>query len=272
MQKIRINYSEYTLPENAGFSDKFLLPIAEHFELPGYKEEKEFVLEVEFPDLFLKKGEKFVAQKSLTGRNEDTQFIILNWNYKFLDEENSEIELSVKRDKPPVIESLFASLSPGWQDGLAFGTILLTVFIIFISSVSIIFYPEPLWLWEFIGKYIRGFVGWSLFGFMLLLLIWSQVKFEKSKIAQTFFGTLLGILIFLVPAIWLIVSIRPAEFVGVENGDILYLNYLQSRFSSGFMFFVGVVPWLTIFLKYFGWDLVVSLLSKIAEGRKKEAT
>lgn len=282
MKEIKINYSEYVLPEKPTVFYKIGKFSSELFGAKYYREDKSFLIKVENPELFLSNNKsftvknEFIGEETATGdvnkkapETDETTFDIQKWNYKFSSETEYEINVSAQKRKKSQFETLYASLPDKWQIFFPLFTILILSWISFAAYALISNYPNPLFFWSAVGKYIQTTVSWSLFLLLFGVFIWFVGFYRGSIILKNFLSAITFLLAVIVPIIWVTISAKPAEFAGQPDENILYLNYLRNYFSTTSLILVGIVPWLVIFLKYFGFDLLPSLLSQAVKDKSK---
>lgn len=282
MKEIKIKYSEYVLPENPNIFNKIGKFGDELLGTKLYSEDKTFTIKVENPDLFLSNNKSFaVKNESFFGKIEpdekadseskieETIFDIQKWNYKFNSNDEYEFVAFARKRKESQLDALYASMSDKWQMLFPFFTILILAATGFFAYALTSDYPNPLLFWSAIGKYIQPTVSWGLFLLMFGLLIWSAAIYRGSVILKSFVAAASSLLMIILPIFWVTVSVKPAEFAGQPDEHILYLNYLRNYFSTTSLIFIGIVPWITIFLKYFGFELLPALLSQATKDKSK---
>ena len=268
MQKLNFQFQEYKLSEkDKGFIDPPMMFIAELFGLPCYREDVNFSLMLEEPELLLdRKSEFYVSGSVIAGRENLTEFKIKRWTYGIDKKKEPEVTVYLDEVKPPPIERFFAGLSEDNKKFTVYFTIALVALIILFAFIAIWDYPSPLIFWDFIGTHIRWLIALMLFITTSVFVVWFYTKNKKSTLAREFIGAIGGVLIFAIPIAWGLVSVPPQ--IGNEFEPIAYLDFLRSRFLSYILLLAGIVPWITIFLKYFGWDLAVSILSQSTKKEK----
>lgn len=278
MLKVNLNYPEYILPQPTNWLLTLIFDISSSLGLKKYREEKSLSLSLEHPELFLVKGKIFSIDQSLLKQSTDqndlklpptVKFKISDWTYQVA--ENSEIlvNVTVQEIKPNPAELLFRKLSGDNQYLLALMAFIIPIAVLLIIYLLLIDFPNPLLFWEAVDRNIRGIIMVSLFILMVIVFIWSQIKFRQSTIAQTYFGVALGTLMWTIPFLWAILSAPPPALANQSPEEVPYLRYLLRNATLFWLTLVGIIPWLTIILKYLGWDLLVSILNKAAEESKK---
>lgn len=270
-QRVTCRFQEYSLPEKPSWGDPLLMAIAETWGLPGYREEKSFSLSLEHPELFLLPKAKFAVSPELAKvkRSEPVEFEIVKWTFRLEAEDRAEIDLLIREIKPSPLQRWFAGLPDGKQYAVATSVVLLPLAVAVFLALAIWSYPEPRGLWAWFGEHVRGIVGWSLFVLLFAGGIWVYAKTRKSAFTQSVFLFLWGVLIWVVPLIWLQVSRPSRPFSGNPDEYIQYLDFLRTRFSSFSLLLAGFVPWLTLLLKWLGWDLLASAAGLLF--KKKDA-
>ncbi len=282
MKEIKIKYSEYELPENPDIFYKIGKFGSEFFGAKLYREDKTFSIKVENPDLFLSNNKSFsvknefiekVEAEKKAGANsdeaEDAVFNIKKWQYKFLNENDCEILVTAQKRKSSQLDSLYASMSDGWQVMMPFLTFMLIAALCLIIYGLISDYPNPLVLWSAVGKHIQTIISWSLFLLLSGLFIWSLFIYRGSIIVKSYLAALFVLSAIIIPIFWATISAKPAEFVGQPDENILYLNYLLNYFSTSSLILVGVIPWIAIFLKHLGFSLLPAILTQMHKEKSK---
>jgi hypothetical protein len=273
-QTAQCQFYEYHLPNNPSWLDRLLMPVSETLGTPGYRQDKSLHLDLDHPELFLNPKAKFSVHSSLLGRIEpnEVEFEVLKRKLRFTEDRKPVIVLSLREVKPKPIERWYAGLPDGWQYGLGATTVVLPLVIIGLIFIVVSQYPNPPWFWLWFAQQVRGIVGWSLFVQLFLLHIWLVFKLRKSEFTQNIFLFIGSLSIFLIPLIWLEVSLPPSELSGsLENTYVEYLNYLRKRLVNIILFFSGTVPWLTLLFKFFGLDLIASFFSLLDEKLKRKS-
>ena len=184
-----------------------------------------------------------------------------------MDGEQSEIDVLLREPKPSPFERWFASRTGDTQFLLVLLTLILPLTIIGVLFALLSNYPEPQGFWIWFGLHIRPLVGWSLFLLTLGATVWLQIRFRDSSFGSAFFSLLSGVLILAVPIVWSQVSL-PTQPVTSGNA-IAYLDELRSRAAAFALLLTGIVPWITLFLKWLGLDLLSSIVNLVTDKRKK---
>jgi hypothetical protein len=104
----------------------------------------------------------------------------------------------------------------------------------------------------------------------LIADIWAQVRFRKSAFARNVLLALFSFSAVLIPIIWLVASLPPQQISGKPEEYIQYLDYLRNRLTTFILLLAGIIPWLTLFLKWLGLDLFASALGLFAERLKRK--
>lgn len=294
MKEIKIEYSEYVLPKEKSVFYTIGKFGGEYFKAKCYRKDKTFTLAVENPDLFLANNKSFTVNslffKSFARKNspevlrkrdktknktaeaekpKDFIFDIKKWEYKFNGTNEREIVASAQIRNGSQFDVAYDSLPFKWQLLLPFSTFLVIYVLSFLVYAFVRDYPEPLSFWTFVGKYIQTTISWSLLFLMIGLFIWSLVIYRGSVIIQSYLSAASMLLVIILPIVWATISAKPKEFIGQPNEDILYLNYLRNYISTSLLILVGFVPWITIFLKFFGYDLLSTLLTQAVKKKSE---
>lgn len=281
MKEIKINYSEYELPENPNVFNKIGKFVCEYFGFELYRNDKTFTIKVENPDLFLSNNKSFAVKndfiekdktKNETKANlakDESKFQIEKWQYKFISENECEIVVATKKQKPSQIETLYTNMKGDWQMLIPFFTIITLSGLVLFTYSLITDYPNPLFFWSFIGKYIQATIGWSLFILLFGLYIWSLTFYRGNIILRNYLAAITVLLSLIVPIFWMSISVKPKEFIGQSDENILYLNYLKNYFSTSTLILIGIIPWITIFLKYLGFSLLPAILNQFYKDRSE---
>lgn len=273
-QIINCRFQEYRLPEKPTRFDNWFMSVSETLGASGYRHDKCFTLILEYPELFLIPKSKFSVAGSLVGRIDKAEFEVLKWRFGFEKGDESVLDLDVREVKLSPLQRWFSNLSPRHQYALGAISVLLPLAIIGLGAYTIISYPDPRGFWIWFGQHVRGIVGWSLLVSLLVLDIWTFYKFRKSPFVQNVLLFLLSFSIFLIPLFWLQVSLPPQPLSGNPEEYIQYLDYLRTRLATFVLLLAGTIPWLTLFLKWFGLDLIASILglwSKSLKDKKDKA-
>ena len=167
MQIIVCRFHRYTLPEKHRWLDKLMMPLSETIGTRGYQESKEFILKLEHPDIFLKRGSKFSVDNNLVAGDNETYFILLSWSLKFNNNAELTTYAAVREVKPTPFERWFSSLSQGAQYAMGLTSVLLPIIIISSGYYILKNYPEPRFFWSWFAENVRDLVGWGLFIFLV---------------------------------------------------------------------------------------------------------
>jgi hypothetical protein len=245
------------------------MPIAEALGTPGYRHDKSFTLLVEHPELLLIPRSKFSVSGSLIQRSEPAEFEVARWMFRHETEDSAEIDLDIREVKLSPWAREFYGLTDGTQYAIA-GLALLLPFALIVSGAYVIYnYPNPLWFWVWFGQHVRFIVGWSLLFLLLTGGIWVQVRFRKFAFTRNVLLFLWSLSIWLVPLIWLQVSLAHRPLSGKPEESIQYLDYLRTRLVAVTLLLTGIIPWLTLALKWLGLDLLASSWELLTKKRIK---
>jgi hypothetical protein len=262
-QRVTCRFQEYKLPEKPSWLDRLLMPVSETWGLPGYRQDKSFTLTLEHPELFLVPKARFSVSGALAQRPEPVEFEIVKWTFRLEAEDRPEIDLAAREIKLSPLQRWFANSPDGKQYAIAVVAVLLPLMVAGFCALAIWNYPDPRGLWAWFGQHVRGIVGWSLFVLVLIGGLWAYAKTRKSAFTQNVLLFLWGVSIWVVPLIWLQVSLPPRPFSGNPDEYIQYLDFLRARFGTFALLLAGIVPWLTLLLKWLGWDLLASVVGLV---------
>lgn len=269
-QLAHCHYSEYRLPEKENWLDRLAKPLSETLGMAGYRDDKSFLLTLEHPELLLIPKARFSVVGSLIQRPNPVDFEIVEWSFRFTQDGECILDLEVREIKPSPIGIWFANLSDGQQYAFAGASLVVPAAIILSGVFAITNYPNPLWFWTWFGQHVRGIVGWSLFVLFVMADVWAVYKFRKSPFVQNILLFFFSSAIFLIPFLWLQISMFPEALAGTPEEYIQYLDNLKGRIATFSLLLVGIGSWLALILKWLGLDLFASAVGLlVAEKRKR---
>lgn len=189
---------------------------------------------------------------------------VVKWYYRVgATEADSRLEVTLEEIKPP----WFAQLNPDSQ-ALSVVVPATVTMVLGVAVVLLIWlYPAPLEFWAFVGKNMRGLIGWLLFLTSVVLAV--AIHNALSADRETWMGMYLN---FLLPALglvavvyWLEVSQPPQPFTGAPDEYIAYLDYLVSKGRTVWPMLLSAIPCVVFLFKVLG----LKGLSELFEGLGK---
>jgi len=180
---------------------------------------------------------------------------VVSWRYQVgKTDADSRLEVTLREIKKP----WFSRLSPDSQFVAGMIPAVLTVVLGVTAWLLFSQYPAPQEIWVFVGRHIRGLVGWALFlgSVVLALAIRNALSSERETWRGMYLNVLLPALGLGAWAYWMYVSEPPQPLTGAPGEYIAYLNYLVSGAKTAWPMLLSAVPWAVFLFKLLGLEVL----------------
>jgi hypothetical protein len=229
--------------------------------------------QIEQPSPFpapLAAGLKIVVSGELLKRKADVPCVLKDWVYRADDAELGRLELTVEEIRQSRIDRWYSNLNSDTQFMVG-GAIPVTLMLV-LAAVAFITYSQPdhVAQWAFLGRHIRGVVGWGLVIVFGMILPWRLGLLNgPPKLSHTFLSFSLSVSGLLLALLWLHVATFPESFTGSQAEYASFAQGLAARFSRSYWPYVlAALPWISLGFKALGMSFAQGATDIFAKSRK----
>lgn len=261
-QTIKCRFERYVAPkkDENWFVRKVVLA-CEQFRFSFPVEEKTFEITTEHPELFLQPDRPFTVSKSLIDNDADGVFRPVRTDIRYAGGETVEIDMLVEEVRPSPFGRWFATLEEE-QKGAVGGVLFLwPAFLVGLAVYPFVYYPEPMWLWAWVGRHFIDIVRFGLPVFAVTAGVSRVVRIQSQPLQSAALAAIVIIPIIVMADPRLLTSLfGTPPTSGGPDAYIKYLNSMKPAFDARFAVIVSLAPWFAILLKWFGLDLLGSIV------------
>ena len=224
-----------------------------------------------FPSHLLRKGLHLSLPSAMVRPVPATAAIfsdVVSWSVSWsADSEEPQLTVEVREVRP----SRFAEISQDNQFLLVAVSVVLTLLGFGLFAWAIFAFPEPAFIWSWVGRHVRLIVGILLVA-LGFVLAWRTGAYRKgSNFLQNYLAFLLTVLCMLAALIWIYVSNRPASIPSTTAGDVAYVEYLLARARTTWPVIAAVLPWSALLFQALGYAVTSQVAGFLAKRGKREA-
>lgn len=256
-QTVKCTFERYIAPskKDAWFLRKFVL-VCEQFKLPIPVEEKTFEIVTDHPELFLKADQPFRVRGPLVDSVKDCRFRPGEYSLRYAGENDVRITMNVEEVKLSPLGRWFAALDEMQKGRYAISVVVLLGCLAWGALYPVFHYPHPLSFWAWVGHNFFDILRFSLFTFLITVGANRILRMESPFFQSLAFASTALLIVLMWSDTLLAQLVPPPPATGGRREYIDYLNSIRSTFSAGATVFVSLVPWLAIFLKWLGFDVL----------------
>lgn len=263
MTRINCTFPIYVLPQDANWAVTLLKFVSEQFGFSVLREEKEFTINADHPDLFLYPRVVVDVEGQALGRTEPAKFLVTTWALR-VNNDGTEIELKLRELRPSPLDAWFARLPVGTQKVIVWTIAAASLCVFTFSGLALAHYPEPLAFWAWVGRNIRDIVALGLLLLAWLPYFWAADRLENAPLVKRILFVLCLVVSIAAVVGWG-VSVEALEPSASSEASIEYLNNLKCRAATLIPMIVSLIPWLLIIVKRLGLDVLALVLKAMKE-------
>ena len=252
-QIINCRFDSYPWPPNANLIVETFLPVSEQFGWSWYRQECNFEIVTEHPEVFLSTDRSFSVQGELVNQAQDVKLIPLKWTVEYGDDHATQIKMLARELKLSPFDRWFGTISDAAKIGIGVVLVELTAAIIGLGAYAVFAYPNPDFFWAWVA---RNTTVIGAIGLPVMIIVGGM---QLGKRYEGNFAPVLAfcLTVFLWPAVcaaWVMYIAPPMTTEPYTK----YLEDLRSNAGVGAAVFVSLSPWLVVILKALGLDLFAS--------------
>lgn len=228
---------------------------------------------VEQPSPFpapLAAGLKIVVSGELLKQKDDVPCVLKKWGYRAEDAELGRLELIVEEVHQSRLDVWYAKQNSDTQFMVG-GAIPVTLMLV-LAAIAFITYSQPdhVAQWAFLGRHIRGVVGWGLVIVFGMILPWRLGLLNgPPKLSHTFLSFSLTVSSLILALLWLHVAAFPEHFTGSQSEYASFAQGLAAKFSRSYWPYVlAALPWVSLGFKALGMSFAQGAADIFAKSRK----